>query len=254
MNKSTWVFDCEPYRRINKARREFLRELLSPQLLAHFDLKTALDVGCGVEALSSSLTGLGVKVTAFDAREENILEAKQRYPEIRFCTLDIEDLKVRGLGQFDLVICFGLLYHLENPFLAIRNLHALTGKVLIVESIISPYRIPVAALVDESPGEDQAVDYIAFIPSESAFVKMLYRAGFQYIYRAIKLPDHEEFRETLACERRRTVLVASRSNLQTPLLKRVPEPQQHLLWCKSWYYPLDSLNRLRRVVCNRLLG
>ena len=43
---------------------------------------------------------------------------------------NVEDPQVRELGASDLVLCPGLLYHLENPFQAIRNLHALTARIL----------------------------------------------------------------------------------------------------------------------------
>ena len=39
------------------------------------------------------------------------------------------------LGEFDLVLCFGLLYHLENPMRTIRHLRALTGQGLLLESM-----------------------------------------------------------------------------------------------------------------------
>jgi hypothetical protein len=41
----------------------------------------------------------------------------------------VEDLSLRDIGTVDLVLSVGLLYHLENPFRAIRNFHALTGKL-----------------------------------------------------------------------------------------------------------------------------
>jgi len=36
--------------------------------------------------------------------------------------------------KFDFVFCFGVLYHLKNPYLALENLYKTTGKTLIVET------------------------------------------------------------------------------------------------------------------------
>jgi len=43
---------------------------------------------------------------------------------------------VYGIGdeQFDTVFCFGVLYHLRDPFKAIENLYRATGQTLIVEA------------------------------------------------------------------------------------------------------------------------
>ena len=112
------------------ARMEFLRRVIPPwqPLLG---LHTALDLGCGVGYFSTMLRDLGLSVTAADARPKNIAEARSRHPGIDFRVADAEDASLASLGTFDLVVCFGLLYHLENPLRAMRNLRALTGKILV---------------------------------------------------------------------------------------------------------------------------
>ncbi len=219
-----WVFDAPHARLLSERRKEFLNRLLQ-ELRGVLDLKTALDVGCGIRVFSKYLSSLGLKVTSFDARENNIAEARRRCPEVDFHVLDVEDSRIRQLGQFDLVLCFGLLYHLENPFRAVRNLYAVTGKVLIIETMVSPSQSPVATLMSECHGEDQAVHYVAFVPSEACLIKMLYRAGFAQVYNTTELPNHEDYRASFSHQRRRTVLVASKINLGSSLLRWIPEPQ-----------------------------
>jgi len=231
MKKEDWVFDREVQRRFRERRREFLERCL-PDLSAGLGLETALDAGCGIGFFSGFLSSLGLVVTAFDAREENITEAKKRYLEVEFGVGNVEDLKIRELGQFDLVLCLGLLYHLENPFQAIRNLHALTRQILIIESVVTPSQSPVATLMSESRGEDQGLGYIAFVPSEACLIKMLCHAGFSEVYGTRELPDHEDFRRTFSHQRQRTILVASNARLQSALLRRVaePQPQRQDIW------------------------
>lgn len=228
------VFDRQEQRLISDRRKEFLGRFLQ-ELIPGLGLKTALDSGCGIGFFSEYLSSLGLRVAAFDAREENIAEAKRRYPKIEFCVRDVEDRRMAAIGEFDLVLCFGLLYHLENPFRAIRNLHAVTGKALIIESIIPPSQSPIAVLIDEPKGEDQGLHYIAFLPSEACLVKMLYNAGFSEVYKTASLPDHKDFRGTLLYKRRRTVLVASNCRLQSPNLILIPEPrdQRQYIWDKG---------------------
>ncbi|HVP81199.1 MAG TPA: FkbM family methyltransferase [Thermodesulfobacteriota bacterium] len=232
--KKNWVFDGQEQQKIHKYRKEFLEHLLR-SLFNGPMLKTALDAGCGIGFFANYLSSLGLRVTAFDGRGGNVEEARVRYPQVEFHISDVEDLSIRELGSFDLVLCFGLIYHLENPFRAIRNLHDVTAKILIIESMITPSLSPVATLVNESQGDDQGLRYDAFIPSEACLIKMLYHAGFPEVYKTIQLPDHEDFRKTVSHQRRRTVLVASKVALQSALLQCIaePEPQRPDLWEKK---------------------
>jgi hypothetical protein len=143
---------------------------------------------------------------------------------IPFETANVESPEVTRLGHFDLVVCFGLLYHLENPFQALRNLYALTNDVLLLQSICTPHGQPVLVLRDEGRSQDQGLNYVAFYPSESALVKMCYRAGFPFVYRSLRLPEIEDFRASRSRKRLRTVLSASRRPLDLPNFLLVSEP------------------------------
>ncbi|MCS7162182.1 MAG: class I SAM-dependent methyltransferase [Bacteroidia bacterium] len=101
-------------------------ETLSP----HVSLKSALDVGAGVGYFSRFLKDKGLEVVGIEGREENVREARRRHPDIQFLCRNVEDPSLPEIGSFDLVLAFGLLYHLENPFAAVRNLAKMTKKVL----------------------------------------------------------------------------------------------------------------------------
>ena len=103
MQKARWPFDVESALRINTARIELLNRLLS-KLTTTLDLRTALDSGCGIGVFSDHLASLGMKVVAFDARPQNIAEAKKRHPTLEFYVRDVEDPTIVKLGSFDLVL------------------------------------------------------------------------------------------------------------------------------------------------------
>lgn len=243
-----WVFDMPHYVKITEARQRFLKTFL-PQVIKQMGLQTALDTGCGVGYFSAFLHDLNLQTTAFDGRSENVEEARRRHPDISFYVDNIEDPSIRRLGEFDLVLCLGLLYHLENPFVAIRNLHALTGKLLLIESMKVPESHPILVLRDEGYSEDQSLRFIAIYPSEDAIIKMCYRAGFPFVYRFNVLPDHEDFQATLWRHQARTMLAASKVplNLPHPILVAVPEPMNLAdPWETIWGRKLSLLRRLYR--------
>jgi FkbM family methyltransferase len=259
------IFDQKHYLELIEARGETIRKIV-PQLANILELSTALDAGCGLGFFSQVLSEYNLKVTGVDGRSGNIDEAHRRYPELTFGTQDIEDSSIVGMGSFDLVLCFGLLYHLENPLRAIRHLRGLTGKVLLLESMCLPSMEPFALLREEQPLDDQSLTNLAFYPSEGCIVKMLYACGFTSVYRVEPLPKHDEFRETPEHSRVRTVIAAAFTDLNVNGLVRLREPREEKYpWAKQslnvhgQVSPAQKLwkglrRRLAPIIFNRLLG
>ena len=212
-----WSFDNEHAQEYVRVRQDFIREFLE-SVRSQVTLETAIDVGCGVGYMSKFLSDLGLLVVAIEGREENTLEARRRYPEITFLTRNVEDPSLSEFGVFDLTLCVGLLYHLENPFRAIRNLYSLTGKLVIVESMCTPGKDPEMILLDEGRENNQGLSYVAFYPTEICLITMLERAGFPFVYRFRRAPEDEQFKSTLMRKRWRTILAASKVELKTESL------------------------------------
>jgi SAM-dependent methyltransferase len=242
-----FIFDNPETVRISQARQSTIQGFLS-NFKMKLGLGTALDVGCGVGHFSGFLRDSGFQVSALDGRQENIEEAQRRVENVSFYQADAEDPSLPTLGAFDFVLCVGLLYHLENPFRAIRNLFALTRKVLMVESRCIPDGSTMLYLMDEGKLEDQGLNYVAFYPSEGCLIKMFYRAGFPFVYSFRNLPDHEQFRQTADRKRSRTMLVASRVELESPALVLAREPgNSHDPWLLKWpSMKQRAMNFLRR--------
>ncbi len=241
------IFDAEHYESLNASRAEVVSHLLN-EVKNPLALRTAIDVGCGLGYFSKLLASHGLEVTAVDGRQQNVEEAQARHPGIQFRRFDAEDSSLRSLGQFDLVFCFGLLYHLENPLLAVRHLHAMAKTLLLVEGVIFPGDEPIMGLVDEAQADDQGLNHFAFYPTEACLEKMLYRAGFSFVYRFEQMPEHPDYQDEKGTPKVRTMLGASRAKLTSKLLKLVPEPKIEF---QPWdvYSVLDHekpLDKLRR--------
>ena len=238
------VFDHEHYLRLIEARGDTIRKSIA-SLKPAFGLTTALDAGCGLGFFAQILNESGLDVRAFDGREENVEEGLRRFPKVKFECGDIQESSIRQLGQFDFVLCFGLLYHLENPFAAIRNLHALTGKALLLESMSLPEENPWMLLREERRLEDQSLTDVAFYASEGCLAKMMYRAGFSSVYRVDVLPDHDDFKDTPDHTRRRTVLLATTKEIALPGFTHFPEPKEQ---GDPWQREIGQIGVLRRRV------
>lgn len=221
---SARIFDLAVYGELNKARAAVVSQLLLG-LRERTTLRTALDVACGAGYFSGLLSSLGFEVIGVDGRQENVEDCTQRYPAIRFERFNAEETALRSLGKFDLVLCFGLLYHLENPLMAIRHLEALTRNVLLVEGVIFQGREPIMGLIDELPLDDQGLSYTAFYPTEACLQKMLYRAGFSHVYKFKAMPRFPGYRKSGRLPKVRTMLAASHEPILTDLLEPVSEPR-----------------------------
>lgn len=217
-------FDNDAYKTFNSSRSAFLRRFL-PGWKKEFAMETAIDVGCGYGFFSSHLAEQGFRVTAIDGREKNVSEAQRRHPAITFRRFDAEDHTLVNLGTHDFVLCFGLLYHLENPFKAIRSLRVLTRHLLLLEGMCIPDRRPVMELRGEGPTQDQGLEHVAFYPSEACLIKMLYRAGFPHVYTFREPPQHPFYHGSFELHRYRTILLASNSPLQHSSIQLATEPE-----------------------------
>jgi len=248
------VFDQPGAVEFASLRQNFTKPFLV-DLRARFRLSSAADIGCGVGYFSKFLHDLGFQVTGIDGREENVAECRRRFPDIAFRQANVEDLRPEEAGTFDLIFCFGLLYHLENPFRAVRNLYALTRHVLLVESMCAPGPNPSMELLDEGNVANQGLNYVAFYPTESCLIKMLYRAGFPLVYQFANLPTHEEFQETPRYKQRRTMLLASRFAVamsQVHKMRELVRPWD--IWTTRYQRMLNFAARLANGARRRLVS
>ena len=94
-------------------RKKRIDKIISLFGYDYFKGKTLLEIGCGYADIGSHFHKIGAKVTSTDGRKEHIDEVKIRHPELESFVLDVDcewDLN----RKFDIIIHFGVLYHLSN--------------------------------------------------------------------------------------------------------------------------------------------
>lgn len=93
---------------------------------------------------------------------------------------DLTTLDAAALGAFDVVLCLGVLYHLEDPLGGCRQLHRLTREVAVVES----EAIHAPGLEDVALWRFHGVDHLGggpgnwWVPNRRALDHVLLAAGF----------------------------------------------------------------------------
>lgn len=215
------VFDTPEALALNQARLDHLDSL-------GFDFtgKVVFDVGCGVGHLSGFFLERGAKcVVAIDARAENVRATRRRFASqdrISITRRDVSTLHVfNGMIRPDVCLCYGLLYHLREPFEAIRNLAATGADLLLIESIVCDSPEPILVVERENPEvPNQSLTSYAARPSFVLLEELLLDAGF-HLYLPLRVPDHPDFRwerlnnrETRrAGHNLRLIIIASRSVL-----------------------------------------
>jgi 2-polyprenyl-3-methyl-5-hydroxy-6-metoxy-1,4-benzoquinol methylase len=108
--------------------------------------KRVLDLGChsGFWTLKALEAGCD-QVVAVEGRQENVEQAtfvlrasgfdRTRY---ELLTSDVYDLRPRELGDFDIVLCLGLLYHTGRPIELFELASSMNSDVIVVDTALSP--------------------------------------------------------------------------------------------------------------------
>jgi FkbM family methyltransferase len=224
------VFDCQAAIEINKARQGHLASLgleLAQQ--------SVLEVGSGVGLHTSFFEELGCKVLSTDARPENVAEHLRRYP---YRKVEVADLIVpdshKRFGEFDIIYCYGTLYHLSNPSLCIKELSSVCRKFFLIETCVSPVDNGEINPTNENRrNPNQSIEGIGCRPSREWVMAEL-KKYFPFVYVTTTQPDHHEFPLNWPAPVKgrvntRSVFVASKQSLNLPTLStELPKTQKRL--------------------------
>jgi len=181
-------FHSLEYLRINARRLEHLASLHLP-----IAGKTVLELGAGIGDHSHYFLDRKCRVTITEARRSNLSYLRRRYPHADIRMLNLENPRLPYGARFDVVHCYGILYHLTDPQAALAFIHKVCGKLLLLETCVSFGK-------EESihPVKELGINHTQSHAGSGCRPTRpwLYRAlkkHFDYVYIPRAQPNHEQF-------------------------------------------------------------
>jgi FkbM family methyltransferase len=226
------MFDSAGPLAINRARQDHLASL-------GLDLagRSVLEVGAGVGWHTAFFERLGCSILSTDARPENAAETLRRFP-YRAGRVQVADLSVPGshdrFGDFDIVYCYGTLYHVRDPALCLADLARCCRGLLLLETCVHHCDNGQLNLVAElGSNPNQSYEGMGCRPGRDWIMQEL-RKHFPHVYVSVTQPDFPDFELNWPAPPKtdgviRAVFVASRTPLVLPTLSgQLPVSQQRL--------------------------
>lgn len=182
-------FDDPGMLEFNAARLRHLQSLALP-----IERKTVLDLGCGIGDLSKFFVDKKCDVLAVDARPENVESAKKRYPklDVRYYDIEREPLS-ESLVPRDVVFCYGLLYHLQNPLAGLDRMARWAKELLLIETAVLDSAESYVKYEEENRDDRRmSLNGVGCRPSLILIFRKL-REHFDHVYVPEKQPDHSYY-------------------------------------------------------------
>jgi tRNA (mo5U34)-methyltransferase len=194
-------------------------QAIQKYLPSDLDGKSVLDVGCNAGFYSIEMKRRGAaRVVGVDSQGNLIRQAqfvrKLLGLDIEYRRLSVYDLDPIAMGQFDVSLALGLIYHCKHLVLALEKLFAITRDLLVIETAVyPPERAPASfeyeeggsrptlhpmAYVDDAVEGKEAI-YNWFLPSVEGFTALLRNVGFDHIE---VFPSVQSDRYVFLCRKR----------------------------------------------------
>jgi SAM-dependent methyltransferase len=202
-----------------------------------------LDLACLEGMYALEFATRGSQVVAIEGREANL--AKARFAAealavdgVEWVLGDVRDLSRERHGRFDVVLCLGILYHLDaaDVFALVERIADVCRSLLVVDTHVAPQ--PRASrthrgrtywgrvLVEHEPDETEEVrmrrlwssldNLRAFAPTRPSLLNLLADNGFSSVLECHFPPEPEK-------EPHRVTLVARRGERLTPIVSPPPD-------------------------------
>jgi hypothetical protein len=191
---------------IHTTRLAMLLSALEPVIGGDWTKHSVIDVACHQGYFASHLARKGCQVLGIDARPEHVADTALiaracGLSNLRAALYDVNTLSPAQLGQFDVTLMLGLLYHVENPVGAIRLARALTRKACVIETQVVPnmtgivdwgsfqFQRPLVAsfgIIDETAethAPEASTTGICVTPSYEALIFLMRKLGFARVER-----------------------------------------------------------------------
>lgn len=224
---TTAIFHDPHYLRHNDRRLRHLDtlDLLKPGM-------TVLEVGAGIGDHTKYLLSKGCLVTATEGRQENLDILRTTFPLIPTKLLDLNIANPPFESGFDVVCCYGTLYHLSRPDVGIEFM-ARHGKLMLLETCVSYGNDSSVCLCQENQkNPSQALYGIGCRPTRPWVFSEL-KKHYPFVYVTKTQPNHDEFPSdwtVVSTGLHRAVFVASIIDLENNnnLISSLPDRQNKL--------------------------
>jgi 2-polyprenyl-3-methyl-5-hydroxy-6-metoxy-1,4-benzoquinol methylase len=159
-----------------------INKLLEVYGVDWFAGKRLLELGCGHADLGAFFAEIGAKVLSVDGRKENVNFAKLKHRRMRNLQIEVADLDTEfpQFDHYDLVLHFGLLYHLSDVDSHLKQCWDLANEIMletVVCDLIDPDYIVYFAgnrLINE-----ESLSGVQNRPSPSYIERLACVAGFE---------------------------------------------------------------------------
>jgi tRNA (mo5U34)-methyltransferase len=203
---------------IHRTRAELAEVEVRSALSAAGPNATVIDLACNEGWFSQRALDWGAgRVLGIDVRPQLIRRAELlrdhfsiSSERLEFRCADVFELDVSSLGKFDVVLCLGLVYHLENPVGALRIASALARRLCVIESQLTRQDDPItvgngrSGQYEESPASYAAIvetdhesnplasagGVVSLIPNRGALAQAAEAAGFADVRFAVPSETH----------------------------------------------------------------
>lgn len=176
----------------NSTRQFMLIDILKKIMGSDYLEATAYDFGCNDGMKSFYLKQSGVKkVVGYEYRKEcidraNYIKEVSNTKNIEFIchevSADIPEYII-GIEPADIVSSFGILHHLKDHKQHIKNLRAVTKRVLLLHSAFYDLKSNNAIEVQEKNNTFKSIDGESIIPTYNGILNDLYDVGFSHVMR-----------------------------------------------------------------------
>lgn len=216
-------FDLPESLAINAARMDHLASLGLP-----LDGRTVLEPGAGVGRLTGFWEERKCLVTSLDLLQGNVTENLARHPGRKNVLWRGVEGGFEDLGRFEIVFCYGLLYHVRDPLKCLTDMATVCDDLLLLETMVHPIDDGQLHLYPQSAGADQGLPGEAYRPSRNWLMEKL-TGLFPFTYVSRQQPNYPDFCLSWpgAAGVCRSIFVASRRSFQLPgLLSELPSSQE----------------------------
>ena len=190
------AFNSSVYQEINDKR---IKHLASLDI--SFDQKTILELGSGPGDLTEYFLSKGAYVTSIDGREENIRESHRKFKDNHKWSGFVYDLEeqIAPLDiHYDIIIAYGILYHLSNPKKFLRRIKNINADLFLLSTCVtSEFHIEdetsdLNLLQEPSSNGTQALHGMGCRPNRKWLWEQLSRI-FDNTYACKWQPNHDQF-------------------------------------------------------------